>query len=391
MKKLNLLLIITILSSIAFGQKSNVQNAEKALRKENLSDAIKYIELASENSSTSNDVKMHNYRGEIYFEININDSYASLKDSLIKSGETAALRCSKSWEALAKHPKSQKWFEKDEINDKITKSGAELFNTGVYLYSTGKYQAALDHYNKIFDLIPFDSKGDLARRNVTKESVWFNSYYVTSAMKNHELGKEYLQKLIDIAYQEPKIYSEMANIYRAEGNMEECLNYIKLGRDMFDFDVDLIIAELNYYLSRSDFNKAEELLNLAIEEDPNNHMLFFALGSSYDNLNQFDKAVEAYSEAIAIKSDFFDALYNLGVMHYNKGGDMIKEANNMKDWRKADAHTKKAEIEMMKALPHIETCFELVQDDRNVLLILKELYYRNGDQEKYKIITSKLK
>ena len=159
---------------------------------------------------------------------------------------------------------------------------------------------------------------------------------------------------------------------------------------MFEFNVDLIIGELNYYLASGDFTKAEELLNLAIEEDPNNHQLFFALGSSYDNLNQFDKAVTAYEEAVAIKSDFFDALYNLGVLYYNKGGDMIKEANSMRDWRKADAHTKKAEETMLKALPHIEICYELDPNDKNILLILKELYYRNGNTVKYKEVSSKL-
>ena len=47
---------------------------------------------------------------------------------------------------------------------------------------------------------------------------------------------------------------------------------------MFEYNVDLIIAELNYHLANQDFEKAEELLTLAIEEDPNNHQLFFALG-----------------------------------------------------------------------------------------------------------------
>ena len=110
--------------------------------------------------------------------------------------------------------------------------------------------------------------------------------------------------------------------------MEKSLEYIKLGREMFEFNLDLIITELNYYLANDDFSKAENLLNLAIEEDPNNHQLYFVLGNSYDNLNQFDKAVSAY-ESILIKPDFFDALYNLGTIYYNKGGDMIKEANNM--------------------------------------------------------------
>ena len=210
-------------------------------------------------------------------------------------------------------------------------------------------------------------------------------------MKDYTQGKDFLQKLIDISYQEPKIYSFMANMYQEEGNLDKALEYIQLGREMFEFNVDLIIAELNYYLGIGDFTKAEELLKLAIEEDPNNHQLFFALGSSYDNLNQFDKAVSAYEEAVAIKPDFFDALYNLGVLYYNKGGDMIKEANNMSDWRKADVLTKKSEATMLKALPHIEACYELDSNDKNILLILKELYYRNGNTEKYQEVSSKLK
>ena len=190
-------------------------------------------------------------------------------------------------------------------------------------------------------MLPLDKSGNLSRSNVTKESVWFNSFFVAYDTKDYELAKDYLQKLIDVAYQEPKIYSFMANIYQEQENLDKALEYIRLGRELFEYNVDLIIAELNYHLANQDFNKAEELLTLAIEEDPNNHQLFFALGSSYDNLGQFDKAVSAYEEAVAIKSDFFDALYNLGVLFYNKGGDMIKEANNMSDWKKADAHTKK--------------------------------------------------
>ena len=183
----------------------------------------------------------------------------------------------------------------------------------------------------------------LSRSNVTKESVWFNSFFIATNLNDYNLAKNYLQKLIDINYQEPQIYSDIAKMFQEEGNMDKSLEYIQLGREMFEFNVDLIIAELNYYLANDDFSKAEELLNLAIEEDPNNHQLFFVLGNSYDNLNQFDKAVSAYEEAILIKPDFFDALYNLGTIYYNKGGDMIKEANNMSDWRKSDAHTKKAE------------------------------------------------
>lgn len=383
MKQISVLALVFAFSTTVFAQKSNVQNAFRAKEKGNIAEAIEYIEKAAANSSTANDVKMHNYRGEIYFEVHSNEEHAHLDPM-------AALKCAESWEAVAKHPKAKKWFDNDDINSKVTKAGVALFNKGVELHSAGNHQGALNFYNKIFDLITLDEDGNLSRSNVTKESVWFNSFFVTYDMKDYTLGKDYLQKLIDISYQEPKIYSFMASMFQEEENLDKALEYIQQGREMFEFNVDLIIAELNYYLGRGDFTKAEELLNLAIEEDPNNHQLFFALGSSYDNLNQFDKAVSAYEEAVAIKSDFFDALYNLGVLYYNKGGDMIKESNSMSDWRKADAHTKKAEATMLKALPHIEACYELDANDKNILLILKELYYRNGNTDKYQEITSKL-
>lgn len=387
MKKISVLTLLFAFSTAAiFAQKSNVQNAFRALEKENLTEAMQYIELAAANSSTSNSVKMLNYRGDIYFAIYSSDSL-----EIRNLDEMAILKCAESWEALAKHPKAKKWFDKDQVNSKITKAGVGLFNKGVELHSAGNHQSALILYNKIFELIPLDEEGNLSRSNVTNESVFFNSFYVAYDLKDYALAKDYLQKLIDIAYQEPKIYSFMASIHQEEENLDKALEYIQLGREMFEFNVDLIIAELNYYLGNGDFTKAEELLNLAIEEDPNNHQLFFALGSSYDNLNQFDKAVSAYEEAVAIKSDFFDALYNLGVLYYNKGGDMLKEANKINDWRKADTHTKKAESTMLKALPHIEACYDLDANDKNILIILKELYYRNGNTDKYIEVTSKLK
>ena len=85
----------------------------------------------------------------------------------------------------------------------------------------------------------------------------------------------------------------MANILLEEKDSEGALEIIKYGREFFESDVILIIAELNYYLGQNNFVKAEKLLTLAVEEDLNNHQLFFALGSSYDELNDFKKAENA--------------------------------------------------------------------------------------------------
>ena len=386
MKLLKIIFCVLILA-LSFkvnAQKSNVQNAYKALEKKNIEEAVEYIELAAANSKTANDVKMHNYRGKIYYEIYSNDDYKTLDP-------IAILKCANSWISLYNHPKAKKWYDKDELNANITKVGVGLFNSGINFYNTKDYKLSKEMFNKIFDLFPLDEKNNLERSNVTRESIWLNLFFISSAQQKNEISKEYLKKLIDVNYQDPQIYAYMGNIFLEEKDDENALKYIKYGRELFETDVNLIITELNYYLSKNDYVSSEKLLKLAVEEDPNNHQLFFALGSSYDELDDFKKAEEAYLEAIDIKSDFYDALYNLGVMYYNRGGDMLNEANNIKDFKKYDHAKKKAENLMLKGLPYIEKCHELDNLDKNILLVLKELYYRNGNNSKYKEISEKLK
>ncbi|MAZ54236.1 MAG: hypothetical protein CMP55_00135 [Flavobacteriales bacterium] len=386
MKLLNIVFCVLFVftSYNTYAQKSNVQNAYRALEKKKIEEAVEYIELAAANSKTANDVKMHNYRGKIYYEIYSNDDYKTLDP-------IAILKCANSWISLYNHPKVKKWYDKDELNANITKVGVGLFNSGINFYNAKDYKLSKEMFNKIFDLFPLDEKNNLERSNVTKESIWLNLFFISSAQQKNGISKEYLKKLIDVNYQDPQIYAYMGNIYLEEKDDENALKYIKYGRELFETDVNLIITELNYYLSKNDYVSSEKLLKLAVEEDPNNHQLFFALGSSYDELNDFKKAEEAYLEAIDIKSDFYDALYNLGVMYYNRGGDMLNEANNIKDFKKYDHAKKKAENLMLKGLPYIEKCHELDNLDKNILLVLKELYYRNGNNSKYKEISEKLK
>lgn len=377
-------LALTIAVSLnVSAQKSNVQNAYKSLKKDKIPEAIEYIELASKNESTSNDVKMHNYRGQIYFEVHSNSEYRSLD-------KMAILKCANSWQAMYNHPKVGKWFDQDLVNSNITKAGVGLYNKGVELYSKKDFDTAKLMYNKIFDLFPLDESKSLSRSNVTKEAVYLNLYYACDAQGDIAGSKENLQELIDASYQDPQIYAYMSEIYQKEGNTDKALAIIKEGREFFDTDVDLIIFELNFYLGAEDFVKAEELLKLAVKEDPNNEKLFFALGTSYDNLGEFEKAQDAYKEAVSIDPNFYDANYNLGIMFYNKAGELLKKANDTRDYKKADVIKNNAESIMFKSLPYIETCYRLQPDDKNILIVLKELYYRNGDDAKYKEIVSKL-
>ena len=179
----------------------------------------------------------------------------------------------------------------------------------------------------------------------------------------------------------------MSEIYQKQGDNDKALDVIKEGREYFDTNVDLIISELNFYLGSEDFVKAEELLKLAVQEDPNNAQLFLALGSSYDALDNYEKAEESYKEAVDIDPSSFDANYGLGGLYYNKAVEMFDKANDISDFKKADNLMKKAEVIMLKSLPYMEVCYKINPEDKTILTVLKALYYRNGDDVKYKEVS----
>ena len=213
MKLLNIVFCVLFVftSYNTYAQKSNVQNAYRALEKKKIEEAVEYIELAAANSKTANDVKMHNYRGKIYYEIYSNDDYKTLDP-------IAILKCANSWISLYNHPKVKKWYDKDELNANITKAGVGLFNSGINFYNTKDYKLSKEMFNKIFDLFPLDEKNNLERSNVTRESIWLNLFFISSAQQKNEISKEYLKKLIDVNYQDPQIYAYMGNIFLEANN-----------------------------------------------------------------------------------------------------------------------------------------------------------------------------
>ena len=89
------------------------------------------------------------------------------------------------------------------------------------------------------------------------------------------------------------------------------------------------MKRLNIYLESKDYERAENNLKLAAEGDPTNEILWFSLGSVYDNLGKTELASEAYLKALELNATYFDANYNLGAMYFNEAVQGINAANDM--------------------------------------------------------------
>ncbi len=89
-----------------------------------------------------------------------------------------------------------------------------------------------------------------------------------------------------------------------------------------------------------------------------------------------------YKKSLELKPDYFDALYNLGALYYNKGVNMANKANTITDQKKFESEIVKANDEFTKAIPILEKALSLNDKDKATMLALKNIYYRMQMKEK---------
>ena len=385
----NILLILSfIISTVAVAQKHNIVNASIALRNANkangdevgvlLLEAKEYIDEAFSTESTANDPKMWNYRAPIYLQIALKKP--ELDNLAILKATDAHIKC------LQKGKKDKiivkKWTSKEDVLAGLVQCGYKLFNLAIDHYNKGDYKTSLDFYDKIFEIVPFDDEDQLKRGNITKETILYNSFFSSNKLKDDAKSKVLLQNLIDINFNEPAIYIHMSDIFKREDNIEKAIEYLSLGRDMFEDDQSIINTEINLYIELGRTSELLKKLGEAIEIDTENSLLYFNRGTIYDQEGQLENAEKDYIKAIELDPSSFGSNYNLGALFFNKAVELNNSANSTSDNKKYKLLKDQSDVYFNKALPFLESSYSINPKDKNTLLSLKQLYYMKANYKK---------
>jgi tetratricopeptide (TPR) repeat protein len=372
MKKL-LLAALAVLSLQAFAQKSMVESAAIYLRNAEMEDAKKSIDAAIENPETKTDAKAWFYYVAILDTIYRNPAYEKLADSDL--AEKFFNGCKKCIEFDAK--KRYEYYCKDNA---ILNSAFMCFNKGISAYDKKDYKAAINYYQMVLDVIPYDKNEVLKTNNLSEKNIYLYMAYSAIQLSDNPKAKIYLQKLMDLNYDDHLIYMQMANIYLEETDTTNALKYIDLGRGKFSSNKDLINQELNVYLAMGRQDILLTKLDLALETNPDDFQLFYVRGSVYDNSandlikkakhsrdtattlrkkaqtekvlakktalttaaanyqklasdqliiskESAAKAEADYKKVVELNPDYIDAYYNLGALTNNKTTEVVEKIN----------------------------------------------------------------
>jgi tetratricopeptide (TPR) repeat protein len=371
---------VALSAAVSFGQNAKVVSAYNYLENykrdrqgepEALGKAKESIEPATTDESTMGKPKTWYYRGNIYFEIgqSKNPSHAGLSPDPYYDAAFSYQKC------LLLDPK----YEFANIAKmQLRFCSAQVLNKGVADFSAKDFAGALVQFEKCIKLAEDGKTFDtLAVRNALLAS---------KNGKNYDKAIFYINKLSAAGIGGAQNYLDLSRIYAEKGDTTTAIKTLQEGRTKYPADVNLIIDELNYYLIKNDNVGAEKNLRDAIAADPKNPTLYFAAGTVYSNLKNYDKAEENFKKAIELKADYGDALFNLGVVYVNRGNEFLDKSNGFVDKRMF----KEADVEKDKGMAQYKLAIEMIEKARLsnpkepiYIKALKDLYGKVEDTPKY--------
>lgn len=374
-KKIITALFITT-ATLAVAQSNQVQNAANYLRNKEYDKAKTSADLAAENESTKNSAKLWMYRGKIYQAIYFDTS--KVVKRLDAEAEEKALE---SYINCLKNDKDN--IYKDEVKGLIVQASAAVSNKANYYKVNKEFDKALKCYDLMEAALPYDFDQGMKRNNITKEKLVYNKFEMYKYAANKEKTLEFANKLIDMKYKEPRIYTDMVKLSLLDKDTTKALGYIEKGKLMFEDNMELVNQEINIYLARNKTNELKTKLNDAISLAPDNEVLHVVLANLYQKTSEPDKAEAEYLKALEIKPDYEIANYNLGVMYFNTGNEWNDKLGALppKETTKAKEYETKANEYFRKAVANFEKSYE-VSPDKATKQQLRKLFLRLGETEK---------
>lgn len=294
---------------------------------------------------------------------------------------------------------AQKPYQTKDAMKALAGALQNIYYMGSSLYQAGDFKNAYGAFRATYDAYSLVSKHG---ENANFDAAEHNKTLYYSALCAQQAGlmpeaKSALQELIKKGNAEAEVYEALIGM--ETNNPSEVERLLNEGRSKYPSSLNLLYAEINYYLQKGELTSLINKLEEAIKMEPNNVSVYTTLGQVYDKLYQeksttdpaaaedaFNKSLSYYQQALSKDSKNFDAVYSIGALWYNKAAAYSTELNTLANdmtsagMKKYDAKKVQMDDAFNKALPFFTQAEGLNDKDLNTLIALREIYAR---QEKY--------
>lgn len=400
-----------MLSITAIAQKTEVKNAEKAIKKGDFTEAITHIDAAEKLLSNMDDKtkpKFYFLKGQAFFGkkqfAKAHEAFISLVELENKIGKK---KYSDDYNQGIKSQMIQEVSKRgfDRYNQKDYKQATEDFyltylmspvdtsflnNAALSAYSANDLDQSLKYYKKLKDL----GYTGIATVYYAKEKETGIERNLGSKQQRDLMVKtgQYTDPRDEVLEsKQAEVVKNIAFILSKQDKNEEAVKVIQEVRAANPDDLNLLLTEADFYIKLNDMEKFGQLMEKAVQLDPNNPMLFYNLGIiNQDKEGKKEDAIKYFKRAIELKPDYADAYVSVYRLVVSEEEAINKQMEGLTDFDKYDElQAKKKEI-YKKGLPYLEKADSLKRTVETVK-VLRSLYEILEDTAKAKEYSEILK
>lgn len=412
MKKYVVLAGILLVTAASFGQKKEIKKAQKALKNNQVAEAMGYIDQAEGMlGSADNDMKTDFYltKGQIYLADAGNSDFEKMKQSATSFNKVLEmdatnkeallgvqqLRASLVNSAVADQ-KAQKYAsatEKLYTSYTVSKDTLDLYNAAESSVLAKDYDSALTYYEQLLDMGYTGIKKEwIATRIEDNVIVTFADEGSRSTNMLSGLYTNPDERMAKSVKGE--ILRSVAIIYTSKGEKEKAMKVMQDARAENPNDIGLIRAEADMVYQMGDMKKYNELMQQIIASDPTNPELYYNLGVGSAKNGDADKAIEYYQKALKYNPEYSAAMINIAATMLGKETAIVEEMNNLgmskADNDRYDVLKQQRKDLYTEVIPYLESAMKLRTDNIELVRTLMNIYDQVGEDAKSKAMKAKL-
>lgn len=394
MKKLILSIALVGASTLAFGQKKVVREAEKGFKSGDLQAALTAIDAATANPETSGDPATFLLKAQIETKIFGSDSSNTMET--LEKGNAALATFMKAFEMAGSDKNAgvgKEVYEEDlmGVPDNLRPYSVITLKNTSYDKALERYQA--EDLELAYEFFNFSTEIDNA-----DTLSHYNAAYVANDLGEYENAKKHLYALLDIenygADNKANVYYMLIPIITNEDkNSEGAYELVKKAREILPEDKFLAEIEINLLLQLDKMDEAMSQINTALANDPNNTGLLLRAGYLKEKAGDIEGALADYQKSVSIDPNFFEGNYYTGALLLEQATEMLNGLNSLSDaeWEKQSPIVgAKADENYKKAVVYFNKATEIRPDNTDILIILYQIHTRLKNNAEVEAINKKL-
>ncbi|KAG2176381.1 hypothetical protein INT43_005615 [Umbelopsis isabellina] len=236
------------------------------------------------------------------------------------------------------------------IDPKFEKANEIYFRLGIIYKQQGKYDLSLQCFKYILGSPP---------RPLTEYDIWFQTGHVYEQQREYQSAKEAYELVLAENPDHAKVLQQLGWLYHQQtasfANQVMAVQYLTRSLKSDDSDPQSWYLLGRCYMAEQNYNKAYEAYQQAVYRDSRNPTFWCSIGVLYFQINQYRDALDAYSRAIRLNPYISEVWYDLGTL-YESCNNQMQDA--------LDAYQRAADLDPSNA--HIRQRLELLRKTNGV-------------------------